>query len=386
MAHKSFAGSYRMSAWNRRSALLMCVTMLVAVVSAGAASAAKWTFMQPPLPRGVHSGALNGVSCTSGSACVAVGYIGLVDVGFDHALVERWNGFGWSIEPSPHPSRFRGSSLTAVSCVSRRACTAVGHFANRLGETFTLAERWNGVRWSIEPTPNPAGSSQSKLTGVWCVSKSGCVAVGQTGSGVLVEVWNGTTWTVQMTGTPPGLGVYEPVGSFTGVSCTSMSACLAVGGTGGFVFAERWDGVAWSDAQAPDPGLDRDMLNAVSCASQTACAAVGSATAGGTCDLTVSEFWRAMAWSLQVSDHDGVGGDCTPSLHGVSCRSPSFCIAVGDVVERWNGRVWSVENQSLFPNFEELDAVSCTSRTSCVAVGHTYTTPNASVPLATRRT
>ena len=39
-----------------------------------------------------------------------------------------------------------------MSCVSSRACTAVG----RAGDPYvTLAERWSGIRWSIQHTINP---------------------------------------------------------------------------------------------------------------------------------------------------------------------------------------------------------------------------------------
>jgi hypothetical protein len=52
-----------------------------------------------------------------------------------------------------------------------------------------LAERWNGTRWALQTTPNPAGGSVS-LNAVACLSATDCEAVGdnQTSSGVTVTM------------------------------------------------------------------------------------------------------------------------------------------------------------------------------------------------------
>ena len=54
---------------------------------------------------------------------------------------------GWSLQPTPDPDE--GLSLYAVSCASPSACTAVGE----RGGGVTLAERWDGTRWSISALP-----------------------------------------------------------------------------------------------------------------------------------------------------------------------------------------------------------------------------------------
>lgn len=58
-----------------------------------------------------------------------------------------------------------------------------------------LAERWDGTRWRIEPTPHPAGSPTNFLNGVTCSSRRACTAVGSAVAGKirvpLVERWNG---------------------------------------------------------------------------------------------------------------------------------------------------------------------------------------------------
>jgi hypothetical protein len=54
-------------------------------------------------------------------------------------------------------------------------------------DEVTLAERWNGRRWSIERTPNPAGAKASELEAVSCAPATTCTAVGHSDNLALVE-------------------------------------------------------------------------------------------------------------------------------------------------------------------------------------------------------
>ncbi|MEA2314573.1 MAG: hypothetical protein QOI03_1265, partial [Solirubrobacteraceae bacterium] len=47
------------------------------------------------------------------------------------------------------------SVLSGVSCTTASACTAVGYYVNSAGTRLTLAERWNGTSWATQTTPNP---------------------------------------------------------------------------------------------------------------------------------------------------------------------------------------------------------------------------------------
>jgi len=105
-------------------------------------------------------------------------------------LAERWNGTKWSIQTTPNPAGGSEIHLIRVSCTSATACTAAGFYSNAT-TTVTLAERWNGTRWSIQTTPNPAGGSNSMLNGVSCASATACTAVGGSSNGTLAEGWNG---------------------------------------------------------------------------------------------------------------------------------------------------------------------------------------------------
>jgi hypothetical protein len=62
--------------------------------------------------------------------------------------------------------------------VSQRACVAVGSYFHGRTDGLTLAGHFNGVRWTVQPTPHPPGGQDNELTSVSCTSATRCVAVG----------------------------------------------------------------------------------------------------------------------------------------------------------------------------------------------------------------
>src|SRR6266516_4710194 len=134
----------------------------------------------------------------------------------------------WTVTPSPN-TNYRGNQLMDVSCGSASACTAVGFTSSRQGFTKTLVESWNGTTWTIAPSPNRA--AYNPLTSVSCTSASACTAVGisYTSHGApraLVESWDGTTWTIVPS---PNPNAPNREADLEGVSCSGLSACMAVG-------------------------------------------------------------------------------------------------------------------------------------------------------------
>ena len=286
-------------------------------------------------------------------------------------------GTGWSIQPTPNPAGTNISQLGAVSCSSAAACTAVGDYVSSSGAQVTLAERWNGAtgKWTIQLPPNPAAYGSSQLNAVSCPSSSTCIAVGSTDYGMrtLAEQWNATTgtWTIQSSGT-------GGQGSLQGVSCSSSAACTAVGWPGfNGALAERWNGVAWL-AQPMSSPLNSG-LNAVSCLTSTDCTAVGNAADGGG---TFAEQWNGTTntWTEQAT----VSPTGNSSLDGVSCSAPAACTAVGNyqtnsspqvtLAERWNGSTWVQQPtpSSTTGIAVALTGVSCPSAASCTAVGYYF--------------
>jgi hypothetical protein len=368
---------------------LPCVLLVGLVFSGGAwaAGGSAWKPLHRLAPAG---GSFSGVSCLSRGLCIAVGSV-------DRApLAEVWDGFRWSVLPTRDP---RGSSarLLGVSCASRVACMAVGFSTGAHGRERALAERWDGLKWSIQRTPDP--SHRVGLAAVSCASATMCTAVGADrnfrdpsitrGFGfALVEHWNGSRWAIQATPAPSS----APVASdpLFGVSCVSPRACTAVGAAAvgivqqgvllGFtrvMRALRWNGVAWSVLPTPveNPASGRlDELNAVSCVSRSVCFAVGDD--GGLDGLAV--LWNGDTPSESILPGSGFRRE----LAGVSCVAATSCVAVGtgirtvrhQILYGWNGTTWSDERPAITAALD-LYAVSCTSRTRCVAVGRSDNRP-----------
>jgi hypothetical protein len=213
-------------------ALVGCVTLTLWLASGEPAAASGWAIQAAPAVPGLTSGQLSAVSCTSRTVCTAVGsYTNKANIALP--LVERWNGSTWRIQRTPHPAGAKATSFSGVSCTSRTACTAVGGYTNKANIALPLAERWNGSAWRIQRASHPAGARSASLSGVWCTSRTGCVAVGSYTNKVnselaLAERWNGANWSIQRTPHPAG----AKRASLSGVSCTSRTACTAVGGFG----------------------------------------------------------------------------------------------------------------------------------------------------------
>jgi hypothetical protein len=290
----------------------------------------RWAVQPTPHP-GAQGSSLSGVSCSSATSCTAVG-TDTTSTGVTVTLAEHWNGTRWAVQPTPNPAPGITAVFYGVSCRSATACTAVGWYINNTpGGAGTLAEQWNGTRWAIQPTPNPTGAEQSVLQGVSCPSATSCTAAGSyfTPSGppqTLAERWNGTTWAVQPTPNPTGASLTL----LTGVSCSSATACTAVGWYGKAAsqlsVAERWNGTRWAVQPTPNPtGAVDTILEAVSCRTATACTAVGISARPPA--ATLAEHWDGTAWVIQNTPTPVHAENS--ELSGVSCVAATTCTATG---------------------------------------------------------
>jgi hypothetical protein len=351
----------------------------------------KWGIQPVPSPPGAAWSNLLGVSCVSPSACEAVG-VTASRSGALTALAERWNGSRWQLQRAPSPAG--GGQLNGVSCTSPSACTAVGGSPPGTPRTV-LVERWDGSRWQIQPAPGPAGAF---LSGVACTSSAACAAVGASNpftpsAKTFAERWNGTKWTIQATPNPPQGG-----GELNGVSCSSASACTAVGNSNAGNLAERWNGASWSIQPTPNPGgAQFTFLNTVACASASACTAAGAYIDSSGAFQALAERWDGTSWAIQPTPHLASGA--MNLLIGVACTSATGCLAVGysipnggnnqspaTIAERWNGSTWRVQHTANPPGAaaSNLNAASCVSRSACIAVGNTSNSRVTSLPLAQR--
>lgn len=337
-----------------------------------------WVIQPTPNPSGATTSLLNGVSCTSASACTAVG--AYTSASGYRALAERWNGSSWKIQPTPSPADTEDSLLLlGVSCTSATSCTAVGEHLTSSG-SLPLAERWNGTSWEIQPTSVPTGTTSAELLGVNCTSATACTAVGRfdnDGRGLtLAERWNGSSWKVQSTPSPsPQINLLE------GIACTTATNCIAVGTyetsfDTDLPLAERWNGSSWKIQQTPSPAdTEAAGLHSVSCTSASACTAVGTISTAIRVGA-LAERWNGTAWKIEsVPNPAGQTG----SLYGVKCSSGTRCTAIGNsqsssidttLAETWNGSSWNIQRTPPPPGGSgNFTAVSCISATRCTAVG-----------------
>jgi hypothetical protein len=324
-------------------------------------------------------GRLGGVSCPASRTCTAVGSLSTPSTSFTWAL--HWSGRSWLKQNTPNPTAPASAQLSAVSCVSLTACTAVGQYTDAAGQHQTLAVAWNGTEWSIQNAPNPTGASDSQLNGVSCSSVSACIAVGSSDYRPLAERWDGVRWTIQSITNVP------LAASLGGISCSSESACIAVGSGDNQPLAERWDGVSWTVQNVPPiPTSGTNQLRAVACASATVCTAVGTYTnlpPAPVMNHPLVESWDGNGWSIQTAPSPNGDGYLT----GASCTTASACTAVGSafasivttLAESWNGINWSLLSIPSPASGGSLSGVSCTSSSDCTAVGFSTSSPSGSV-------
>ena len=362
-------------------ALGTAIALLATVGLTDAGAVAPWAVQPTPNPV-IPTGELLGVSCTAATACTAVGFTSN-SAGTSLTLAERWNGSSWSLQSALNPSGATYAFLSGVSCTSATACTAVGYYGNSSGTELPLAEVWNGTSWSIQSVPSPSGATFGMLLDVACTSSASCVAVGNYGGKnvteqALAESWNGTAWSVKTTATPSG----ATVSSLASVSCASAATCMGVGSyfnkSGSeFTLAEAWNGTAWSVSSTPNPsGSVFPMLSGVSCTLSTACTAVGSYFNSST-QVSLAERWNGTTWSIQSTPNPS--GAKLTVLNDVSCISATSCTAVGNsfgtvhstLAESWNGTSWSTQSTPNPANANNsLLQVSCvTASGGCFAVG-----------------
>jgi hypothetical protein len=241
-----------------------------------------------------------------------------------------------------------------------------------------LPSQATAATWSGASLAKPSGLVSTAFFGMSCYSSSACTAVGQADEadwGAFGEAWNGTSWTYQSGITrnpgPKNGGLY-------GVSCTAATTCMAAGayGTSGGVpaaMAQSQSGSTWKLWNIGIlSGASRTELNDVSCRTSSWCVAVGYKMVSGD-DKAIAMGFGGSSWTDMKAIEKS-----NATLKGVSCVSTSYCVAVGStgaspLAEVWNGFAWSAPAaQPPVPGSWEtaiLNAVHCVSEGWCMATG-----------------
>jgi hypothetical protein len=396
------------------AAMLACA-MPLASPSASAASTPSWAIT--PSPNGAHGHGANdlrAVTCSTPSACWAVG--SAVELGGAYqTLAEQYNGRSWSLVSTPNgPSG--DSFLNGIACVDPTNCWAVGELKDSNGLKSALVEHYYGGAWSI--VSSPVAGTQYILNAVTCVSAADCWAVGWSQSAPapepvdvpLTEHYDGSSWSVVPARSPEEPGIPE----LRGVSCAGTSDCWAVGSQKEFcprdrtnqsciqTVIEHYDGSLWRVTESPNGLGINNELASVSCATASYCIAVGSSggevtTASGITTgaipgwATLVERYDGGTWSVVSSPNHGDPATAERAgnfLESVSCATVKFCVAAGKyfdeasskvktLIEQSNGPAWTIAPSRDLEEAGErpgegrnaLTAVTCTS--GCFAVGAT---------------
>jgi len=289
-----------------------------------------------------------GVSCPADRFCMGVGWYIPRD-GVKRPLAETWDGSAWHITLPLMPSPAPAAVLQTVSCTSRTACLAVGNTTTNGDQGIVpgklFAEKWDGRTWQMVPIADPGRSTLAKMS---CASARSCLAVGYrvpvTGPlyRAISEHWNGTQWSYVRPRRP------QRISQLLGVSCPGPRNCWAAGWTGPHQVAsqraltEHWNGTRWSTR--PLPGTPRNsQLSSVACPARARCTAVG--VTGFRRQLMLVEDlsggrWRASVLSDKAVNPDNLG------LDDVSCRAPRVCSAVTRYISSATGfPTWAIASR-----------------------------------------
>jgi photosystem II stability/assembly factor-like uncharacterized protein len=273
--------------------------------------------------------------------------------------------------------------LGAVSCADALRCWAVGiagpnASAATAGTPVTVitATRNGGRTWSAQPLSFPA---PPELSGISCPTVSTCMAVGSTGAvpgaGIVLVTHNGGLTWVQ---------AIVPTGAFVlpSVLCTSVVLCTAITSDGTNTWSARSTdfGQSWTREGALPPGFSnpRDLF----CTVAGTCLVAGyspTSTGHGQGAIVISTD-GGLTWApATVPANLGVLQDAT-------CATTTNCLAVGttsttvsDVVPATGqeltstdgGHTWTLS--PLAPPVDDVYGVACPNAKVCAIVGTDWT-------------
>jgi hypothetical protein len=214
------------------------------------------------------------------------------DLTDSNAYIVHWDGASFTRYPLD-PTGLRYESLLAVDALSPNDVWAVGeHWVDPTVGYQSLAAHWDGVAWSVVPTPMPGNGRH--LFGVEMISTRDVWAVGWKGttfSKPLTLHWNGFGWR-----TIPAPAVAPSGTELYAVSGHRHHRVWAVG-TAGFgqqPLTMRWDGESWTIVPAPSTTTDLNFLSGVADVVGTQAWAVGSR--GGRFGHPLLLRWNGTAW------------------------------------------------------------------------------------------
>ena len=304
-------------------------------------------------------------------------------------LVEHWNGTAWTVVPTPIVGD-EDNFLYGITALSTDDVWAVGFImVKQYSEAVTLAMHWDGLQWTVIPTPN-GGSVHDDLVAISGNGSNDVWAAGSSFRGstysyhTLVEHWNGAEWSIVPSASIGG-GGGGGGGTYLSAITSSPSAMWSAGYTATnplHTLVERPSGSRWVHVSSPNIPGHNNYLYGISAATDT------DAWAAGYEDSpempkpnTVIEHWDGSAWSIVPSPSPAPNGNYLRGIAAVSSTeawAAGFTIdadlATNTLVERWSGTDWTVfPSPNHQQNLSSLLAISATpAGTDLWAVGDWY--------------
>jgi hypothetical protein len=224
------------------------------------------------------------------------------------APIASLGGDAWSVVPSYNFGSL-DNILAGVGAAALNDAWTVGAYYPPSSKVLaTLAEHFDGTRWTAYPLPN-IGQQENVLLGVSMPSGGRAWAVGYYVSGQfrqrpLIEHFDGGVWSVVPSPSP---GALQNI--LFGVTAISDADVWAVGArqdANGLwhTLTEHWDGSVWSVVNAVDAGAAGNHLYAVKAVSSNDVYAVGQQAGIGFPNRALIEHWDGLAWKVLTSPAD----------------------------------------------------------------------------------
>jgi hypothetical protein len=321
----------------------------------------QWAAVASPSP-GTLSNELNGITAISAKDVWAVGSSA------GGTLSERWDGVSWKLIPSAN-AYTSDNVLAGVAGTSARDLWAVGSGEDLSGGPGTdypkaIIQHWDGSGWSLTPGATGNGAPSSRLNGVAAISPGDAWAVGDG-----IQHWDGSHWKMVPGAVFPG----SDADTFFGVAAIAANDVWAVGGQPPQgcgdtqpALIEHWNGSTWSVI----PNTPDGVLYSISALSSTEIWAVGTKFG----DTPLILHWNGKQWSVAPFTTRGVSltgvtARATNDVWAVGSRFDSTANQVS--IQHWDGHTWTAA-QAAGPglNANALSGVCAISATEAWAVGY----------------
>lgn len=308
------------------------------------------------VPVSVDSHQLNGLACASLTLCVGV---------------DNDGGVVTSTAPLSGPRSWHvldvdvREPMTGISCPSVSECVAVdgGGQVVSSGDPGAPVPSWTVAPVDSVSQPSTYTGGQDLLRGVSCPSVSLCIAVDSVGN---------MAWSSDPLAGAPAWGLahiddntdYGCVGGgltcqspLMGVSCPSVSLCAAVDFTGNALQTTVPVSAPWPSR--PVSGGGAQSLWGVTCPTTTFCATVNGSSGG-------EIGWKGTAGTAPTRHRLPI------DAYSIWCRSASLCLAAGESPSGMAELVGSTDPAAKKPawkrsNVGDINAVSCPTASICLA-------------------